>query len=140
MSPLERTARASIPLVLKGGEPDLCMFYLYRYLPIISSRRNSFDVIDAATPLVMDQIKSQSLRPFGVGSPAYHVADFGTADGGTSLALMTKMVESIRERQEGKEIVIHYEDQVPTIVPILFLCFVSSFRPTYDFLCVSADE
>lgn len=69
-------------------------------------------MIDAATPLVLDQMKKQPLRPFGVGSPAYHIADYGTADAGTSLGLMSKMVQAVRERKSEKEVVIHYEDQL----------------------------
>mmetsp|Transcript_34442 Transcript_34442/g.72501 ORF Transcript_34442/g.72501 Transcript_34442/m.72501 type:complete len:353 (+) Transcript_34442:876-1934(+) len=66
-----------------------------------------------ATPLILEQIKKQPVRPFGVGSPAYHIADYGTADGGTSLGLMSKMVQAIRERKNNyKEVVIHYEDQL----------------------------
>lgn len=73
----------------------------------------SFDVIATATPLVLDEVKKQTLRPFGVGSPAYHIADYGTADAGTSLGLMTKMIEAIRERtSDEKEVVVHYEDQL----------------------------
>ena len=78
-----------------------------------ASTKGCFDVIDAATPLVIQEIKSQPLRPFGVGSQAFHIADYGTADGGTSLGLITKMIKSIRDRQETtKEVVIHYEDQL----------------------------
>jgi len=84
-----------------------------------ASTKGCFDVIDTATPLVLEQIKKQPLRAFGVA--AYHIADYGTADAGTSLGLMTKMVEAVRERSsdetnddgdEKKEVVIHYEDQL----------------------------
>jgi hypothetical protein len=77
-----------------------------------ASTKGCFDVIDMATPLVLDEIKKQPLRPFGVGSPAYHIADYGTADAGTSLGLMTQMVRAVRERSPSKEIVVHYEDQL----------------------------
>lgn len=78
-----------------------------------ASTKGCFDVIDAATPLVLTEIKKQPLRPFGVGSPAYHIADYGTADAGTSLGLMSKMIESMRERAgDDKEVVVHYEDQL----------------------------
>ncbi len=73
----------------------------------------SFDVIDTARPLVLNEIRKQTLRPFGVGSPAYHIADYGTADAGTSLGLMTDMVKAVRERGDcAQEIVVHYEDQL----------------------------
>lgn len=77
-----------------------------------ASTKGCFDVINTATPLVLNEIKKQPLRPFGVGSPAYHIADYGTADAGTSLGLMTKMVEALREREVEKEVVVHYEDQL----------------------------
>lgn len=71
-------------------------------------------MIDTATPLILSEIKKQTLRPFGVGSSAYHIADYGTADAGTSLGLMSKMINTLRDRttDEKKEIVIHYEDQL----------------------------
>merc|ERR1712071_567066 len=61
---------------------------------------------------ILDEIGKQTTRPFG--SPAFHIADFGTADAGTSLGLMTKMVEGVRKHvgDDGKEVVIHYEDQL----------------------------
>mmetsp|Transcript_29825 Transcript_29825/g.54141 ORF Transcript_29825/g.54141 Transcript_29825/m.54141 type:complete len:415 (+) Transcript_29825:115-1359(+) len=78
-----------------------------------ASTKGCFDVIDTATPLVVGEMKKQPLRPFGVGSPAYHIADYGTADAGTSLGLMSKMVEAVRERAgDEKEVVVHYEDQL----------------------------
>ena len=80
---------------------------------IIQYTTHSFDVIATATPLVIEQIKKQPLRPFGVGSPAYHIADYGTADAGTSLGLMNEMIQAVRERAGGdKEVVVHYEDQL----------------------------
>mmetsp|Transcript_26485 Transcript_26485/g.63550 ORF Transcript_26485/g.63550 Transcript_26485/m.63550 type:complete len:416 (+) Transcript_26485:127-1374(+) len=78
-----------------------------------ASTKGCFDVIATATPLVLNEIKKQPLRPFGVGSPAYHIADYGTADAGTSLGLMSRMVEAVRERAtDEKEVVVHYEDQL----------------------------
>lgn len=78
-----------------------------------ASTKGCFDVIDTATPLVLKQIKKQPLRPFGVGSPAYHIADYGTADAGTSLGLLSRMVQAVRHRSdEKKDVVIHYEDQL----------------------------
>jgi hypothetical protein len=77
-----------------------------------ASTKGCFDVIATATPLVLKEIEKQPIRPFG--SPAFHIADYGTADGGTSLGLMTRMVEHVRTRvgKEDKEIVLHYEDQL----------------------------
>lgn len=77
-----------------------------------ASTKGCFDVIDTATPLVLQEINKQPIRPFG--SPAFHIADYGTADAGTSLGLMTNMVQEVRKRvgDDKKEIVLHYEDQL----------------------------
>ena len=77
-----------------------------------ASTKGCFDVIDTATPLVLQEINQQPIRLFG--SPAFHIADYGTADAGTSLGLMTDMVKEVRKRvgDDGKEIVLHYEDQL----------------------------
>ena len=77
-----------------------------------ASTKRCFEVIATATPLVLNEIEKQPIRPFG--SPAFHIADYGTAGGGTSLGLMTQMVEHVRTRvgKKDKEIVLHYEDQL----------------------------
>lgn len=77
-----------------------------------ASTKGCFDVIDTATPLVIQEINKQTIRPFG--SPAFHIADYGTADAGTSLGLMTNMVKEVRKRvgDDEKEVVLHYEDQL----------------------------
>merc|ERR1719445_1876012 len=79
-----------------------------------AATKGCFDVIDGATPLVLDEISKHPLRPFGSGSPAFHIADYGTADAGTSLGLLSKMVMAHRYHagDDKKEIVIHYEDQL----------------------------
>lgn len=77
-----------------------------------AATKGCFDVIDVATPLVLNEISKQPIRIDG--SPALHIADYGTADAGTSLGLLSKMVSAYRERLEdnNKEVVIHYEDQL----------------------------
>lgn len=77
-----------------------------------ASTKGCFDVIATATPLVVKEIEDQPIR--GFGSPAFHIADYGTADAGTSLGLMSQMVSEVRKRvgDDKKEIVLHYEDQV----------------------------
>jgi len=57
---------------------------------------------------VLQMVKNAALVP---GSP-YVVADFGTADGGTSLGLMCRIVETVREADPDKEVSIGYEDQL----------------------------
>jgi len=81
-----------------------------------AATKGCFDVIDAATPLILNEVACQPLRD----DHPFHIADYGTADGGTSLGLLTKIVKAVRERKgdnndssnnDEKEIVIHYEDQ-----------------------------
>jgi len=77
-----------------------------------ASTKGCFDVIDKTSPLILDEIVKQPART--LGSPAFHIADYGTADGGTSLGLLTKMVQQVRSHLDDsdKEVVIHYEDQL----------------------------
>lgn len=64
------------------------------------------DVIDAAAPLVREAIARMPDRwePF-------LFADFGTADGGTSLDLVAAMVENVKRRWPGRELALLYTDQ-----------------------------
>lgn len=75
-----------------------------------AATKGCFDVIDAATPLVLQEVATQPIRE----NQAFHVADYGTADAGTSLGLLSKVVRGVRERTnaENNEVVIHYEDQL----------------------------
>ena len=72
-----------------------------------ASTKGCFDVIDAATPFILHEIQRQPIRK----NHPFHIADMGTADAGTSLRLLSKIVKAVREREEEKEIVIHYKDQ-----------------------------
>jgi len=77
-----------------------------------AATKGCFDVIDAATPLILQEVSKQPIHE----SRAFHVADYGTADAGTSLGLLSKVVRAVRERttdtNDEKEVVIHYEDQL----------------------------
>ncbi|XP_023930221.1 uncharacterized protein LOC106171466 [Lingula anatina] len=48
-----------------------------------------FNVIDAATPMVLDALDKVPVK--SLDAP-FIIADFGTADGGTSIFLITKMI------------------------------------------------
>jgi hypothetical protein len=77
-----------------------------------AATKGCFDVIQAATPKILKEITSQTST---TKDGAYHIADYGTADAGTSLGLLSNMVETLRARSEGeqnKEVVLHYEDQL----------------------------
>ena len=88
-----------------------------------AATKGCFDVIDAATPLVLNEIARMGQQPAAitttttttrddVNNAAFHIADYGTADAGTSLGLLSKIVKAVRDDDNNeKEIVIHYEDQ-----------------------------
>ena len=66
------------------------------------------DVIDNATPLVLQAlgdmvIADDAAKPFAI-------ADFGCADGGTSLEMMGKAVGAVRKRAPGRPITVTYAD------------------------------
>lgn len=76
-----------------------------------ASTKGCFDVIDTATPLILKEIDNIPLTCSD--KKAFHIADYGTADAGTSLGLLSKMVQAVRKRvdDEEQEVVLHYEDQ-----------------------------
>lgn len=75
-----------------------------------ASTKGCFDVIDAATPAVLCAV--DAIPTSRDTSSVFSIADYGTADGGTSLGLMAKIVEAVRSRSsENREILINYEDQ-----------------------------
>ena len=66
------------------------------------------DVIDNATPLVLDAVEAldldpASLRPIGL-------ADFGTADGGTSMQMIGRAVSALRAKAPSRPIALTYTD------------------------------
>lgn len=74
-----------------------------------AATKGCFDVIEAASPMILKELASQPIR-----DGAFHVADYGTADAGTSLGLLSKVVRAVRKRKNAKEkeVVVHYEDQL----------------------------
>eukprot|EP00588_Corethron_pennatum_P000017 CAMPEP_0194295138 /NCGR_PEP_ID=MMETSP0169-20130528/52681_1 /TAXON_ID=218684 /ORGANISM="Corethron pennatum, Strain L29A3" /LENGTH=427 /DNA_ID=CAMNT_0039044241 /DNA_START=61 /DNA_END=1344 /DNA_ORIENTATION=- len=75
-----------------------------------AATKGCFDVIDAAAPLVLREVARMPLDP----RRPFHVADYGTADAGTSLGLLTGVVRAVRARSDAgaaHEVVLHYEDQ-----------------------------
>ena len=65
-------------------------------------------VIDAATPLVIDAIDSLPSSSF---NPGFTLSDMGTADAGTSLAMITKAIAAVRSRAADSAVSIVYSDQ-----------------------------
>lgn len=75
-----------------------------------AATKGCFDVIAAATPAVLSSVSEMTLP--AVGSRAFTVADYGTADAGTSLGLISKIIDTVRDRGGDKlEVQVHYEDQ-----------------------------
>ncbi|MEL6372487.1 MAG: SAM-dependent methyltransferase [Pseudomonadota bacterium] len=64
-------------------------------------------VIDKATPMLLDAIAALPEPP--AGQPL-HIADFGAADGGTSLEALYRVVEAARARMPDRQILITYTD------------------------------
>lgn len=76
-----------------------------------AATKGCFDVIDTATPPILQEICKQDVIS---SQRAYHIADYGTADAGTSLGLLSRMVKTVREhnKNDEQEVVLHYEDQL----------------------------
>jgi len=65
-------------------------------------------VIDAATPMVLDAIESLPLESFAEG---FTLSDMGTADAGTSLAMITRVIDCVGARAPQAPISVVYADQ-----------------------------
>src|ERR1700733_7691672 len=63
-------------------------------------------VIDKLAERVVEAIE----RMPEIGAGPFALADFGAADGGTSIDLMRRAVEAIRAREPGRQIAITYTD------------------------------
>ncbi len=66
------------------------------------------DVIDKATPLVLNALEALDLG----GEPARPVglADFGAADGGTSMEMIGRVVAALHAKALGRPVVLTYSD------------------------------
>ena len=88
-----------------------------------AATKGCFDVIAAATPAILHSVAHMRSFP-AAGARAFAIADYGTADAGTSLGLISEIVDAVRVRARGEgddfkraksmprmEFQIHYEDQ-----------------------------
>ena len=66
------------------------------------------DVIDAATPMVVDAINSVPIATIKNG---FTFSDMGCADGGTSLSMVEAAISAVRERVINVPVSIAYTDQ-----------------------------
>jgi SAM-dependent methyltransferase len=65
-------------------------------------------VIDAATPMVLDAIEQ---LPWDSIQSGFTFSDMGTADAGTSLSMITKVVDAVSARVPGAPVTVVYSDQ-----------------------------
>ncbi len=65
-------------------------------------------VIDAATPMVIEAIDQLPLDSIQSG---FTISDMGTADAGTSLSMITKVVDAVAARAPGAPVTVVYSDQ-----------------------------
>ena len=73
-----------------------------------TATKGAKDVIDAATPLMLDAI---SEMPINADQIPFTITDMGCADGGTSLPTMHKVIAALRRRTPDKPIAVIYTDQ-----------------------------
>jgi hypothetical protein len=73
-------------------------------------------VIDAAADLVLETLESMALQ----GSTPFAIADFGAADGGTSIDMMRKAIARIRQAAPNRQITITYTDLPHNDFSVLF--------------------
>ena len=66
------------------------------------------DVIDAATPLVLDAIEALPLDSIANG---FTLSDMGSADAGTSLSMIGKVIDAVSKRVPSAPISVVYTDQ-----------------------------
>jgi len=65
-------------------------------------------VIDAATPLVLEAIAE---LPTAALASGFTLSDMGTADAGTSLSMVTEVIDAVRARAPQAPITVVYSDQ-----------------------------
>jgi hypothetical protein len=73
-----------------------------------TATKGAKDVIDGATPLVLDAIRRM---PDASGSSPFTLTDMGCADGGTSIDMVRQATLAVRARWSRRPIVVVYADQ-----------------------------
>ena len=85
------------------------------------------NTIMASEPLVLDAIRSATVKPGSV----FTIADYGCADGGTSMPLMYTCVKELRKiHGDNLPIQVVYEDQPVNDFKSLFLRLQGKFNYT----------
>ena len=103
--------------------------------------RGAKDVIDGARDLACDAIAEMDVA--GSGEP-FHIADYGAADGGTSIDLHRATISALRERAPHRAVCITYTDLPRNDYSALFTTThggrpgVTSYRDEHDGVFVYA--
>jgi hypothetical protein len=85
--------------------------------------KGCFDVIRNASDLVLEAAAQLVDRSAGIASDhtPFVIADYGTADGGTSMPLIYAVVQQVRQQAPKRPIFVWYEDQAQNDFKSLFL-------------------
>lgn len=102
---MKKTASKASEMTMKGGG----------YYSL--STKGAKDVIDAATPLVLEAI--DRMGP-AAGAGPFVLADMGCADGGTSIDTVRAAIAALRERAPDRPISVVYTDQLRNDYNALF--------------------
>ena len=103
--------------------------------------RGAKDVIDGARDLACDAIAEMDVAGF---REPFHIADYGAADGGTSIDLHRATISALRERAPGRTVCITYTDLPRNDYSALFTTAhggrpgVTSYRDEHDGVFVYA--
>ena len=76
------------------------------------------DVIDNACELALQALAKTALSD---GPAPYNIADYGAADGGTSVDLIGRLIDYIRERAPNRPVAVNYTDLPRNDYSALFL-------------------
>ena len=74
--------------------------------------KGCFDVIENAKELCLEALnKAEKPSSATTQEQALCIADYGTADGGTSMPLITELIRDHRKRDPNGDVLVTYEDQ-----------------------------
>ena len=74
--------------------------------------KGCFDVIENAKELCLEALnKAEKPSSATTQEQALCIADYGTADGGTSMPLITELIRAHRKRDPNGDVLVTYEDQ-----------------------------
>jgi hypothetical protein len=82
--------------------------------------KGCYDVIKNASELVLETT-DRLLKSNPSATEPFVIADYGTADGGTSMPLMYSVVSHVRSVSPNRPVIIYYEDQAQNDFKSLFL-------------------